>query len=254
MLIPTPVIAVIAKALENYLSHTEISTLMESLDVPGLPPSGNKVDKIKGWLRNINADSDPRNNPLEKLGKVLEEYMEVDHGFEPNPYQVEGRKKIQEKLKEYDLGYSRGSVFPMMVLPKNQPSWPMDIATTEELSAFAEPVHQSLFRPESAPKPEPQKQKHTIFIGHGRSLVWRELKDFIVDRLRQDYEEFNREATAGISTKERLEAMLKKADFAFLVMTAEDERRDGKLYARDNVIHEAGLFQGRLGSSVQLSC
>jgi predicted nucleotide-binding protein len=89
--------------------------------------------------------------------------------------------------------------------------------------------------------------QRTVFIGHGRSLVWRELKDFIVDRLHHGYEEFTREPTAGVSTKERLEEMLKRADFALLVMTAEDERGDGKLYARDNVIHEVGLFQGRLG-------
>ena len=34
---------------------------------------------------------------------------------------------------------------------------------------------------------------------------------------------------------------------AFLVMTAEDEHTDSTLHARENVIHEAGLFQGRLG-------
>src|SRR5947207_4522834 len=33
----------------------------------------------------------------------------------------------------------------------------------------------------------------------------------------------------------------------FLVMTGEDEQPDGKLRARENVIHEAGLFQGKLG-------
>jgi len=41
--------------------------------------------------------------------------------------------------------------------------------------------------------------------------------------------------------------MLDNAVFAFLVMTAEDERADGTKHARGNVIHEAGLFQGRLG-------
>lgn len=30
-------------------------------------------------------------------------------------------------------------------------------------------------------------------------------------------------------------------------MTAEDEQADGKQHARQNVIHEAGLFQERLG-------
>ena len=30
-------------------------------------------------------------------------------------------------------------------------------------------------------------------------------------------------------------------------MTGEDEQADGSLHARENVIHEADLFQGRLG-------
>lgn len=86
-----------------------------------------------------------------------------------------------------------------------------------------------------------------MFIGHGVSQVWRDLKDFLQDRLGLAWEEFNREPTAGLSTKERLEDMLDNAVFAFLVMTAEDERADGTKHARGNVIHEAGLFQGRLG-------
>ncbi len=41
--------------------------------------------------------------------------------------------------------------------------------------------------------------------------------------------------------------MLEKSSIAFLVMTAEDEDSAGKMHARENVIHELGLFQGRLG-------
>ena len=86
-----------------------------------------------------------------------------------------------------------------------------------------------------------------VFIGHGRSPLWRELKDFIADRLRLEWDEFNREPTAGLTTSERLHEMLDQAAFAFLVMTAEDEHADTSLHARENVIHEVGLFQGRLG-------
>jgi len=86
-----------------------------------------------------------------------------------------------------------------------------------------------------------------IFIGHGRSPLWRELKDFIGERLGLPCDEFNREATAGHTTSSRLQTMMSEATFAFLIMTAEEERLDATLHARPNVIHEVGLFQGHLG-------
>ena len=52
---------------------------------------------------------------------------------------------------------------------------------------------------------------------------------------------------AGITNVARLSEMLDAAGIAFLIMTAEDEQMDGKVHARMNVVHEAGLFQGRLG-------
>jgi predicted nucleotide-binding protein len=50
-----------------------------------------------------------------------------------------------------------------------------------------------------------------------------------------------------MSVKEVLEEMLASSAFALLVLTGEDLHADGELHARDNVIHELGLFQGRLG-------
>lgn len=86
-----------------------------------------------------------------------------------------------------------------------------------------------------------------VFIGHGHSLVWRELKDFLEDSLGLLVDKFNRVSTAGIATTSRLSAMLDTAGIAFLVMTGEDEQAGGQLRPRENVVHEAGLFQGRLG-------
>lgn len=87
-----------------------------------------------------------------------------------------------------------------------------------------------------------------VFIGHGRSHFWLELKDFISSRLSLPCDEFNLKPAAGLSTSERIESMLAEAGFAFLVMTAEEKLSDGSYQARANVIHEVGLFQARLGS------
>ncbi len=86
-----------------------------------------------------------------------------------------------------------------------------------------------------------------FFIGHGHSDVWKELRDFIQGMLRKPCDEFNRVPVAGVTNIARLSRMMDEAAFAFLVMTAEDEQSDGSVRARENVIHEAGLFQGQLG-------
>ena len=88
-----------------------------------------------------------------------------------------------------------------------------------------------------------------VFIGHGRDFAWRDLKDFIKDRLRIPYDEFNRVPVAGVTNIARLSEMMDAAAIAFIVLTSEDEMKDGTEQARMNVIHEVGLFQGRLGFS-----
>ena len=44
-----------------------------------------------------------------------------------------------------------------------------------------------------------------------------------------------------------LEDMAAKSSLALLVLTAEDEQSDKSMRARQNVVHETGLFQGKLG-------
>ena len=89
--------------------------------------------------------------------------------------------------------------------------------------------------------------EHIVFIGHGRNQLWRELKDHLQDK--HDYKIVSYEvgARAGHTIRDILDEMLEKSSIAFLVMTAEDEDSAGKMHARENVIHELGLFQGRLG-------
>ena len=91
-------------------------------------------------------------------------------------------------------------------------------------------------------------ENKTILICHGRSPIWREAKDFMVDILGLEYEEFERISAAGKSINNRLEEMLDKSCMAFLIMTGEEARADGLVHARQNVIHEIGKCQDRFGS------
>ena len=83
-----------------------------------------------------------------------------------------------------------------------------------------------------------------VFIGHGHSDTWRAVKDYVIEELGMEIEEFEQEGVAGLQIKDRLEKMFQNAKWAILVVTA-DEADSGT--PRTNVIHEIGYAQGRLG-------
>jgi predicted nucleotide-binding protein len=116
----------------------------------------------------------------------------------------------------------------------------------EKLSKIARQAGSHLVRKQRKSK-KTEVVGTNVFIGHGQSQMWKDLKDFIQDRLKLPWDEFNRVPVAGVTNIARLSEMLDAAAIAFLVLTGEDEQPDGKLHARMNVVHEAGLFQGRLG-------
>ena len=97
------------------------------------------------------------------------------------------------------------------------------------------------------PEPQPNPPKPTIFIGHGGSSQWRDLKDHLQDQHGYAVTAYEIGTRSGHTIRDTLEGMLEQSSFAVLVMTAEDKDPDGNFHARPNVIHELGLFQGRLG-------
>jgi predicted nucleotide-binding protein len=121
-------------------------------------------------------------------------------------------------------------------------------ACAKELSSIARQAGSHLVRLDRRTKKSALVGTN-VFIGHGRAPAWRVLKDFIRDRMNLPYDEFNRVPVAGVTNIARLSEMLDSAAIAFLILTAEDEQADGRQHARMNVIHEVGLFQGRLGFS-----
>ncbi|SHG02079.1 Predicted nucleotide-binding protein containing TIR-like domain-containing protein [Jatrophihabitans endophyticus] len=92
-----------------------------------------------------------------------------------------------------------------------------------------------------------KRAKSKIFLGHGGAPDWRELQADLRDKHDIDIIAFESGAREGHAVRDVISEMLQSADFALLVMTAEDEQSDHTFRARQNVIHEAGLFQGRLG-------
>jgi predicted nucleotide-binding protein len=70
---------------------------------------------------------------------------------------------------------------------------------------------------------------------------------FLQDELGLKTVYYESESRVGESIVPVLEKMLSQATFAVLVLTAEDETANDMKRARQNVVHEAGLFQGRLG-------
>jgi len=96
-------------------------------------------------------------------------------------------------------------------------------------------------------KPKANEEIPVVFIGHGRSSAWRDLKDHLQDQHGIQVIAYETGARAGHTIRDILEDMVRSSTFALLVFTAEDGQADGGFRVRQNVVHETGLFQGALG-------
>ena len=117
-----------------------------------------------------------------------------------------------------------------------------DRATIERVFEVFETNLEASSLPRNSPAVRPK-----VFIGHGRSPLWRELKDQLQDLHGFEIEAYEMGARAGHVIRDILEQMLSNSRFALLVMTGEDETAENQRNPRLNVVHELGLFQARLG-------
>ena len=85
-----------------------------------------------------------------------------------------------------------------------------------------------------------------VFIGHGRNPLWLHVKSFLADDFGIQAHTFERHKLAGKTVIGTLQQIVDLCDFAIIVATGEDSTENG-VRARQNVVHEIGLFQGRLG-------
>lgn len=230
----------------------------------------NVIDYI---IRRAGVNADELEGKLAPLREAFEDLKEEAISILSTQLTVEPDTLLQKKLdkiKELDTPVSmklalqllpRGTIWSrdslalsqgLKIAPHQQlAALPMSaVALETAIDGLEKASRQSarhIQRRDQMQRRPPMTPGTTVFIGHGGSLVWRELKDFLSERLGLSVDEFNSVPVAGVATVERLSEMLGAAVFAFLVMTAEDERSDGMINARLNVIHEVGLFQGRLG-------
>lgn len=93
-----------------------------------------------------------------------------------------------------------------------------------------------------------EKMNDKIFISHGHNeLLKYKLKDFIQNTLHREPLILSEMPNNGMTVVEKLEAASKLCNVAIVLLTKDDETKEGGMRARQNVIHEIGFFQGKYG-------
>lgn len=106
--IPGPLLSVCAEIAAKRESHATLDSLFAYAGAPGDPPPGSKVAKAVEWLRVAKKDASVQ--PLEVLGRLVENYM--DTALDPNnswdEEHIKDREKIAATLAQCELKYVRG--------------------------------------------------------------------------------------------------------------------------------------------------
>lgn len=88
-----------------------------------------------------------------------------------------------------------------------------------------------------------------IVIGHGRNPSWRDLLEHLRDKQHFEVESFETEERANHTIPDVIKQLGSHANLAILVLTGEDEMKDGSKHPRLNVVQELGKFQERFGNN-----
>jgi len=176
-----------------------------------------------------------------KLAKGNEEWRYDDEGeFFADYRKPHDNSSINKYVDKIDIGIRYSEHY--------QTSVTVRASTRGEIEEIFE-IFEKNYEASKYPPLKEDKKRPVIFIGHGKNPQWRDLKDHLADKHDYNIETYETGARAGHSIRDILDEMTTKSSFALLVMTGEDEAEDGTLRARQNVIHEVGLFQGCLGFS-----
>lgn len=112
--IPGPVVAALSEIVTSRETHASLDNLFLYAGAPGDPPEGTKAVKAQAWLRRINADDSF--DPLQLLGRLIENYMEEDpptggpfDDFPPHD-ETPDQQRLRKALARYDLQYVKGGL------------------------------------------------------------------------------------------------------------------------------------------------
>jgi len=107
-LIPAPVLSVCAEIAASRETHASLDSLFTYAGAPGDPPPGSKPVKSQAWLRTTNKDESV--DPLQVLGRLIENYMEepLDPKNEFHRVRFEDRERIRKVLAQCELQYVKG--------------------------------------------------------------------------------------------------------------------------------------------------
>lgn len=103
--LPVPVCSIAGDVLGSIIFHHKtLEGLFYGAEAVGEVPPGNCVTKCQNWLKRMHEDVA---EPAAVLGKVLEEFMEVDREFDIERQEA-GRAKIRTVLGRFGLSYHNG--------------------------------------------------------------------------------------------------------------------------------------------------
>ncbi len=108
VIIPAPVLSVCADIVSRRETHATLDSLFVYAGAPGDPPPGSKAAKALDWLRITNKDENV--NPLDVLGRIIENYMEspLDPQNTWDAESLKERGQIANVLARCELQYING--------------------------------------------------------------------------------------------------------------------------------------------------
>ena len=186
-------------------------------------------------------------SPIQSFVRKLAEYNYYDMKKEDMKEIFLYARKIEEFFREYRPTPGGGLYFPPHQTDRNDDTVKSIWQLTNQLSQMTE---EQLENEKEVIKPKSKsisKGKGLVFIGHGRNKIWARVKVFLEEDLLLKTLTYESESHTSETIINVLDDILNQASFAILILTAEDETKDGNIRARQNVIHESGLFQGKLG-------